>query len=316
MVPPEGDAVRVERLSAAQPEHAVAGEVAAIELDARRSVVIGAAALHPKARLVLLHSWTFTCEGDGTFRQLMQQLDVGMVGDVDPASRLAVTDTGHIKIDVVDRLGAPEQSWYRGPLAPQPLTRDPLGPYHSADQARRVVADTGAENISYAAAFETGRLLAAADARLAQELMRWRRGAYRSSARQTSVDLLRVAMRLLEITDPLDPVALRYSVDVLDKIARGAGPLADPYEIQAVLKSPLLQPAAIARAFALDSPAQVAALLGTDAVLSTPIATPREAPPLVEVDQVLQDTAGMQVLAGVRKRAIGNATVTIRGGLR
>ncbi|HWD83038.1 MAG TPA: hypothetical protein VG497_29260, partial [Kribbella sp.] len=116
------------------------------------------AVLHPTARLVLLHSWTFTCEGDGTFRQLLQGLDVGMIGDVEPASKLAVTDTGHIKIDVIDRLGAPEQSWYRGPLVGQPLTRDPLGPYHSADQARRVVAETGAENISYAAAFEAGRL--------------------------------------------------------------------------------------------------------------------------------------------------------------
>ena len=143
-----------------------------------------------------------------------------------------MADTGHIQIDVTDRLGAPEQSWYRGPFVSQPLTRDPLGPYHSADQARRVVAETGAENISYASAFETGRLLAAADGRLAQELMRWRRTAFSASARATSITLLQQSMRLTEVTDPLDPVALRYAVDVLQKITNGISPPADPLRIQ------------------------------------------------------------------------------------
>ena len=198
--------------------------------------------LHPSARLVLLYSWTFTCEGDGTFRQLMQSLDVGMMGDTDPASKLTVADTGHIQVAVTDRLGAPEQSWYRGPLVSQPLTRDPLGPYHSADQARRVVAETGAENISYASAFEIGRLLAAADGRLAQELMRWRRTAFSASARATSITLLQQSMRFTEVTDPLDPVALRYAVDVLQKITDGISPPADPLRIQQALSTPLLQP--------------------------------------------------------------------------
>lgn len=266
--------------------------------------------LHPKARLVLLHSWTFICEGDGTFRQLMQGLDVGMIGDVDPASKLAVTDTGHIKVDVIDRLGAPEQSWYRGPFVSQPLTRDPLGPYHSADQARRVVAETGAENISYAAAFEVGRLLAAADARLAQELMRWRRGSFRSSARQSAIDLLADFMRLNVILDPLDPVALRYSVDVLAKITNGIAPPTDPYGIEAVLNSPLLQPEIVAKAFALDSPAQVAQLLGADIGLSQAVPVPKSSKisPTTNLDEVLGDKTGAAGLTQLRLQAIGNLT--------
>src|SRR5262249_28919616 len=66
-------------------------------------------------RLVLLHSWSFECEGDGTFRELMQHLNVGMIGQVADDSKLTVTDTGHIQIDVTDRDGAPERAWYRGP---------------------------------------------------------------------------------------------------------------------------------------------------------------------------------------------------------
>jgi len=266
----------------------------------------GAVVLNPPARLVLLHSWTFTCEGDGTFRQLMQGLDVGMMGDTDPAARLTVADTGHILVSVTDRLGAPEQSWYRGPLASQPLTRDPLGPYHSADQARRVVAETGAENISYACAFETGRLLAAADARLAQELMRWRRTAFRASARDTSITLLRQSMRLTEVTDPLDPVALRYAMDVLEKITAGASPPADPLGIRAALSTPLLDLGLVATAFGLGSPEEARLLLGEDPGLTGPVTVQAPAAALTTLEAVLADKAGIAALADVRSRAIAS----------
>jgi hypothetical protein len=269
--------------------------------------VIAGMVLHPKAQLVLLYSWTFTCEGDGTFRQLMQGLDVGMIGDVEPATKLDVTDTGHIKIDVIDRLGAPEQSWYRGPLVAQPLTRDALGPYHSSDQARRVVAETGAENISYAAAFEVGRLLAAADARLAQELMRWRRGSFRSSARQSAIDLLQVVMRLNLIENPLDPVALRYSVDVLEKVTKGIAPPTDRFGVEALLASPLLQPERLAKAFALKSVDDAVRLLGADVALTQSVLVDGgRGVPTTNLDQVLSDQIGMAALAELRQRAFAN----------
>lgn len=266
----------------------------------------GATVLNPSARLVLLHSWTFTCEGDGTFRQLMQGLDVGMMGDTDPASKLTVADTGHIQVGVTDRLGAPEQSWYRGPLVSQPLTRDPLGPYHSADQARRVVADTGAENISYACAFETGRLLAAADGRLAQELMRWRRTAFRASARTTSITLLQQSMRFTEVTDPLDPVALRYAVDVLQKITDGISPPADPLRIQQALSTPLLSLDLVTKAFGLRNTDEARVLLGDDPGLTGPVTVRAPDAALTTLDAVLSDKAGMAALADVRARAIAS----------
>jgi hypothetical protein len=289
-------------LGASQPAAVTAIQVA----GEHQRLGAGAIVLNPPARLVLLHSWTFTCEGDGTFRQLMQGLDVGMMGDTDPAARLTVADTGHIQVSVTDRLGAPEQSWYRGPLVSQPLTRDPLGPYHSADQARRVVAETGAENISYACAFETGRLLAAADGRLAQELMRWRRTAFRASARDTSITLLRQSMRLTEVTDPLDPVALRYTMDVLEKITAGASPPADPLRIREALSTPLLDLGLVAKAFGLGSPEEARVLLGEDPGLTGPITVQAPAAALTTLDAVLADKAGMAALADVRSRAIAS----------
>ncbi|HEX5087845.1 MAG TPA: hypothetical protein VFV89_08555 [Nocardioides sp.] len=316
VTPAAADAMRLvaraapERQLRTATELGSANSLANLEAVARPSLAdrerftVGSVVLHPPARLVLLHSWTFTCEGDGTFRQLMQGLDVGMMGEVDPATKLKVTDTGHIKIDVIDRLGAPEESWYRGPLVSQPLTRDPLGPYHSADQARRVAAETGAENISYAAAFEVGRLLAAADARLAQELMRWRRGSFRASARDSSITLLQARMKLTEVLDPVDPVALRYSLDVLTKITAGIVAPADPLGIDLALSSPLLEPERVAKAFGLKTADEARVLLGEEPGLTRAVYVPAPEQLFSTLDELLQDGEGMAALADVRDRAI------------
>jgi hypothetical protein len=298
----------VVKIGAAQ-QTAKAKDFIAVEMGAGASKA-GGLLLHPKARLVLLHSWTFSVEGAGTFRQLMQGLDVAMMGDVSAEKKLRVADTGHILVDVVDRLGAPEQSWYRGPLVGEPLTRDPLGPYHSADQARRVVAESGIENISYAAAFETGRLLAAADGRLAQELMRWRRGSFRASARHTSITLLQQKLRLTAVEDPLDPVALHYTVDVLQKITDGIIAPGDPYGMDLALTSPLLQPDVVAKAFGLENTDQALALLGHDVALTGPITVQAPERALSTLDEVLSDRAGMAALAEIRAQAIEAVTRT------
>lgn len=159
-------------------------------------------------QVVLLHSWTFECTGVGTFRDYVQRINVSTMGTVEEQGHPPVIDTGHIPITVMDRAGVHENVWYRGPFVPMPLTRDPLT-YHSADQCRRVTPETGAEDISYAAAFECGRLMAAADPRLGQELMRWRREPYRQSVRTDSLIAIQAAIPLdqtLEIHKPVVPV--------------------------------------------------------------------------------------------------------------
>lgn len=276
--------------------------------------------IRPRARLVLLHSWTFTCEGDGTFRELMQHLNVGMIGQVEANSRLQVTDTGHIKVDVINRMGVPEKAWYRGPLVPQPLTRDPNGPYHGADQARRVAADTGAEDVSYACAFEVGRLLAAADARLGQELMRWRRGAYTQSSTSAVQTLVVSRLPFLVPAPQLGPLANVYTASALARVAQGTGPLGDPFSLVAVEASPLLQPTVIQQALGLPTVEQASLLLGRQGVFNAPVSVP---PASVVQDEtlasVMADSAGTGALAGARARVIDNENVqlnaTVPGGI-
>lgn len=286
--------------------------VASVALDGATTTGGGGAPL--KARLVLLHSWAFECEGDGTFRELMQRVNVGMIGQVAADSRLEVTDTGHIQIQVTDREGAAETCWYRGPLVAAPLSRDDNGPYHCADQARRVAADTGAEDVSYAAAFEVGRLLAAADARLAQELMRWRRGAYRQSTRTDSVAAIGAQMTLIQAVDLQQPLAALVATSAVARLAAGAKVLADPFRISEIEASPLLRPEAVQQAFALRSVEEANVLLGRAVgVLDAPVApTAAPADQLTTLKAVLRDTAGVARLTDTRTRVLDNAKLGFR----
>lgn len=280
-----------------------------------------------RKRLVALASWSFECEGASDFMSLMQGLDVGLIGKTQGKGP-PVTDSGHIPARVGTRAGVEQTALYRGPLVPFPLTRDPLGPYHSADQARRIAPESGLEDISYACAFEVGRLLAAADGRLAQELMRWRRGAFRQRVR---LDVLRAAQQMLgaavfpnRVEDLLGRLVLPYLAQTLvERLADKPPPLGDPFQIDLVSRAIGLQPEAFMRAFGLTS-VDVARryLSGID----TPLAT--EAPPVVltsrppvTLDEVAADVAGLERLVATRTSVIDNVrvrmnTMTSLPGLR
>lgn len=141
-------------------------------------------------RLFCLAQWKFECLEGGDFEAIMQALpDNGGVavlgmppslaqapGGIRTASWTAALDTGHVPLENQTREGERTIAWYRGPLTPVAVTRSAEGPFHTADQARRLDPATGLENLGYAAAFEVGRLLALSDPRFALDLLRWRRG--------------------------------------------------------------------------------------------------------------------------------------------
>jgi hypothetical protein len=138
----------------------------------------------PRFRFPVLASWEFVCEGSGDFESLMQNLDVGLLGTL-PAPDDAATgpapvvlESGHAEIDHRRRRGVSGQAWYRGPLTPREVARRPATvPFAVADQARRVATD-GLEDLSEAAAFEIGRLLALASPRFVAALRSWARDGF------------------------------------------------------------------------------------------------------------------------------------------
>jgi hypothetical protein len=263
-------------------------------------------------QIVLLYSWQFECTGVGTFRDYMQRINVSMMGTVEDPGHPPVADTGHIQITVMDRAGVQENVWYRGPFVPMPLTRDPLT-YHSADQCRRVTPETGAEDISYAAAFEAGRMLAAADPRLAQELMRWRRESYRQSVRTDSLIAIQAAIPLQQTLDIHKPVASVVAVGAADNFVTGINQVGDRYGLGVVSAAPGLNPVQLQKAWNLSSVAEATNLLGgtpgaTGAVVAAPAQIAR---PATTLDQVAADTASLDVLQSARDQVLNNVQLKL-----
>lgn len=265
--------------------------------------------------MVLLYSWKFECIGPGSFRDLMQGLDVGMFGTVANPGHPPITDTGHITVSLGDRAGVEETVLYRSPLAPFQLTRDPLGPYHSADQCRRVAPETGAEDISYACAFEVGRLLAAADARLAQELMRWRREAYKQSARTDTFTAVSAAIPLPQALDVHTPSVPVVAAGTTQSMLTGRGPAADQFGVKFIGQAIGLNPAAVQEAWQLSSTAEASAILGADAAtLGAQVAAPQAtARPATTIDAVAADAASLAGLNSARDRLLANAALKTGG---
>lgn len=261
----------------------------------------------PITRLVCLHSWRFECEATGTFRALMQRVDVGMIGKVASVGAPALTDTGHLKVNMVDRAGVKEQVLYRGPLVPFALTRDPLGPYHCADQARRVAPDGGAEDVSYAAAFEVGRLLASADARLGQELMRWRRGAFQGAVVKDSVNDLatKFSMALPAVNVPLPPYVALHAVET---IAKEPLPKADVYGLDKLGSVPGLNAAIVQKTLNLPTLDAAIRLVGGErSALGTVVQPPAAvAPGPQTLDEVVKDVPQLNRLENVRAAMLDN----------
>ena len=159
--------------------------------------------IDPGARLVeftVLKHWSFTCGDGGDFESLVLGLDDGMLGTLPTPAPLPttagtppgapstrpdpiVTDTGHVQTAIVSRRGDPGKAWFRGPFTPRQILRaEPdasglLPLIHAADQARRVGPD-GIEDMSLAAAFEIGRLLAVSQPAVVAGLLGWRQDGY------------------------------------------------------------------------------------------------------------------------------------------
>jgi hypothetical protein len=163
--------------------------------------------IDPVLAFPVLLQWSFTSTGDIDFRELMRSLDNGLLGtavetkpdtvtqaewDAKLAAERAgrppieVVETGQVGLDSRTRLGDTVRTWYRGPAVAHPTADPPTGRLplaHAGDQLRIVVPD-GREDISLAAAFEIGRLLALSRPAMIAALMRWRQEDYQTARQQ------------------------------------------------------------------------------------------------------------------------------------
>ena len=132
-------------------------------------------------RIVSLRSWTFsTIALNQTFAGMLEALDRGPLQlpfTAGGGSAAAVGDAfgmGYTALDHALRDGSSTVSWYRGPLLPLGVTVPPFAPAETPDQLLRYDLSTGMFDVSYAAAWELGRLLALHDRAYATALYRWK----------------------------------------------------------------------------------------------------------------------------------------------
>lgn len=301
---------RVETLRAGSERSIAKDKAVGIAAGRRASEYLGSASM------VLLTTWTFECEGSASFRALMQALDVGMIGKPAPGGGPQLTDSGHLRVESINRAGAPETVFFRGPLVPAPLSRDPNGPYHSADQARRVAPEVGAEDVSYACAFEVGRLLAAANARLAQELMRWRRGGYQHAVRVDQLARVKTLLRVAELVDERAALGALLAVKAVARMNRGCPPLADPFDLLKLRQAPGFDADLLRQTFRLETLDQARALVGGSATLldSVVSAAPLAFDPgqVETLETVMRDALGQRTLQDLRAGVLDNLRNQLR----
>lgn len=153
-------------------------------------------------RLAVLGTWGFKCEGSNDFKALLKKLTKDSLHlpfnsfKDDSTAALDIVNgayaRGYTVFKHVLRQGEKTVSWYRGPLVPLNYDKPKQieEPVKCADELLRYDPDTGLFDVTYAAAWQLGRLLALQNQGFALALNRTRRALRAEAQRQ---------MRLAEI---------------------------------------------------------------------------------------------------------------------
>jgi len=122
-----------------------------------------------RVRLIVLGSWSFQNDpkGHDTFGGLMQQLKknaavfgIALPGTSGHAHVDNALKRGYVPLDYKPLQSTPGMAWYRGPLSPFPRQRLNRPAFERADAALIFDDKNGLMDVSYASAWELGRLLA------------------------------------------------------------------------------------------------------------------------------------------------------------
>jgi hypothetical protein len=125
-----------------------------------------------------------------------------------------------------------------------------------------------------------------------------------------------VIKALVRITDLIDDrlsLAALFAVRSVARMAAGAGPLADPFDLVKLRRAPGFDSTLLQQTFSLPSADEARALLGTGAVLlQSEVPAPAfELPPTETIDSVLRDTDGLHRLQQTRDLLLENVRIQL-----
>lgn len=169
----------------------------------------GAARPDDQVRLVSLTSWRFACaDPTGDFAGLLTGLDrepatlrLPRQADEEAERHLAA---GSVPLPHHLRGGLSTVSWYRGPLIPCATPPEIDLPVESSAVLTRYDPSLGLFDVSYAAAWELGRLLALRSNQLSTSLYQWKR-AHTQATHSAEAGLLHPAWAPADTTADLPP---------------------------------------------------------------------------------------------------------------
>jgi hypothetical protein len=183
-------------------------------------------------RLLSLASWTFTSvPGASDFPAAMRALQVGLLAlpetfrePRDEGERIVARTTalGYAAAEYRTRLGERTVAWYRGPCLPIRMKRNRQPLYPASDAALIYDPHSGMFDVSFAVAWQTGRLAALADRALVTDLLRWMRSCQRAGHLMLERDSLRRSLGLSEETGNSGPRTDEPAARTVSGLARTA----------------------------------------------------------------------------------------------
>jgi hypothetical protein len=146
-------------------------------------------------RFICLTKWSFgSVDVKQTFEELLEDADNQDKDNTGAVLRLPKTgdvkvdpfyEKGYVPLSHTARQGNRMVSWYRGPLLPGSGEARPQAwsAITSSDQLTRFLTDVGMFDVSYASAFELGRLLLLRNKRVSVALFNWKRSCAQETAK-------------------------------------------------------------------------------------------------------------------------------------
>ncbi|MBE9261121.1 hypothetical protein IQ224_02400 [Microcystis sp. LEGE 00066] len=133
-------------------------------------------------RLVSLASWSFTCVNskhnfDALLKEIDREPDTLRLPSQEPPQNPAkqYLDLGYVPLHHALRQGDKTVSWYHSPLSTGQSQDNLTAPVAIADELMRYDPNTGMFDVSYAMAWQLGRMLTLQNQPLAVEIFNWKR---------------------------------------------------------------------------------------------------------------------------------------------
>ena len=131
-------------------------------------------------RLVSLASWSFTCVNskhnfDALLKEIDREPDTLRLPSQNNHPAKQYLDLGYVPLHHALRQGDKTVSWYHSPLSTGQSQDNLTAPIAIADQLMRYDPNTGMFDVSYAMAWQLGRMLTLQNQPLAVEIFNWKR---------------------------------------------------------------------------------------------------------------------------------------------